>query len=67
MRNERTTPAYGDKRHRTKFLWIPLEIRTYIDGGSETISTRWWETATWEEVFTKGRIGNFWKRTKWIN
>lgn len=50
-------PRYCETRVRKQFLWLPMEI----DG-----EVRWWETATWEEMYTTGRQGNFWKPERWL-
>jgi len=66
MRYESTSPAYGEKRTVTRFCWLPVKIRTYNGIGSTTSSSKWLETASWEEEWTKGRSINFWKKIRWI-
>jgi len=66
MRFTRTRPKYGTFRTVTKFLWFPIEITVVNDNGTTTYSKRWLETATYEELFTRGRIGDFWKKIRWI-
>ena len=47
---------YGTYRWVTKFLLTPLEIRG---------ETRWMETATWFEEWTRGQYGDFWQKIYW--
>ena len=67
MRFNTLTPAYNTRRTVTSFLWWPVEIAVHYENGSSTCGKRWLESATWEEKWTKGRIGDFWKKMRWIN
>lgn len=66
MRFEHEIPRYGSKRTITKFLLRPVTIYTHHESGGCTVGKRWLETAKWEEIYTKGRIGNFWKKIRWL-
>ncbi len=61
---EHTKPKYGTVRTVNKFLFWPKTVTT---NKYRTTITRWLSTATWEEVYTKGKFGDFWKFNKYIN
>ena len=67
MRFTKTIPAFGTRRTITKFLWFPTEIWTVYENGAREVERRWLETATWEESWTNGRTGNYWRYIRWID
>lgn len=55
MRTVRKVPEYGERRKVTKFCLLPLEIRHKDDNGRTIVERAFFETATWEEEWARGR------------
>lgn len=60
---EHTRPSYGTVRIVTKFLFLPKKEYNHE---TRKESTRWLETASWHEVYTRGKFGDFWKFKEYI-
>jgi len=60
---ERTRPEYGTVRIVSRFLFWPKTVTT---NDYKTTTTRWLTSAVWEETYTRGKFGGFWKFNKYI-
>ena len=63
----KTLPAYGERRFKSGFLFTAATILDHLDNGRTDVGTRWLESAAWEEEWTKGREGDFWKKLRWTD